>query len=103
MINEEISPDKTRIAIYGYGTIHLVASGYDKTFCGLNEKDLNQSSDINDNIRKRIYDEAINDVIKILKDTDDWIAYDYLDDFSIETSITLLENKLNELKELEKQ
>lgn len=42
--NQEISPDKTRVAIYGEGIVHLVASGWNKTFCGLDEKDVKHTS-----------------------------------------------------------
>lgn len=41
---EEINPEKTRLAIYGEGIIHLVASGYDKTFCGLNGDNVKHTS-----------------------------------------------------------
>jgi len=44
MEQEEFSPEKTRKAIYGEGIIHLVASGFNKTFCGLDADKVKHTS-----------------------------------------------------------
>ena len=41
---KEFNPEQARKEIYGEGVIHLTASGFDKTFCGLNSDEVKNTS-----------------------------------------------------------